>query len=454
MSSAALKTFFLSLTPRPFLPYWRRLESSPLGYRLAKGAFWSLVGTLLSRSLTVISSILVARMLGKTGMGELGIIQNTVGILSALAGLGMGLTATKYVAEYRHDQPARAGAMLRLSATTAWTSGLLMTLTMLLLAPWFARHTIAAPHLAGLLRAGSVLLLLGAVNGAQMGALAGFEAFATIARVNFLAGLLSLPLMAGGAAWLGLNGAVGGLVASNLVNCVLSHLHLRRQAATAGVPLAARFSRQEWNLLWAFSVPSVLCGTIFGPVNWACCALLVNRPGGYAEMGLFNVTMSWFSAVTFLPGVLAQVLLPLLSAQQAERAHDRSRKLVILATKANALAAFPVAVLIACASPIIMSLYGPEFREGWPTLVLTALTAAIIALHGPAAQSIIAGNHMWPYLAMHLGWGSVYFAATFAFVSYGAFGLAIARMLAYLLSSLAVFLYAARNCWPATQDTH
>jgi hypothetical protein len=78
MSNATLKHLLLSATPGFLKPYWHRLEASPLGYRLAKGAFWSLVGTVLSRSLSVIASILVARMLGKVGMGELGIIQNTV----------------------------------------------------------------------------------------------------------------------------------------------------------------------------------------------------------------------------------------------------------------------------------------------------------------------------------------------------------------------------------------
>ena len=43
--------------------------------------------------------------------------------------------------------------------------------------------------MAGLLRWGSLLLLLGGVDGAQTGALAGFEAFKTIARVNLIAGL-------------------------------------------------------------------------------------------------------------------------------------------------------------------------------------------------------------------------------------------------------------------------
>ena len=351
----SLKATVEALCP-PFLrQHKERIEASPLGYRLAKGAFWSLVGTLLSRSLSLVSSVLVARMLGKVGMGELGIIQGTVGIFSAFAGLGMGLTGTKFVAEYRNQDPQRAGAMLGLSAWATWMSGTVMMLAMWALAPWFAQHTLAAPHLTGLIRVGSVLLLLGSVNGAQSGALSGFEAFKTIARVNLACGLLSFPLMVGGAWWLGLLGAVWGLVGSIAVNCVFSHLALRREAAAAGVSLSAKLQPDQWGVLWRFSLPSVLCSAILGPVNWACAALLVNRANGYAEMGVFNVTMSWFNAVTFLPGVLAQVLLPLLSSQAGEPGGRSQKKIVALAVKANAIAVAPVILLVACASPLSSS---------------------------------------------------------------------------------------------------
>jgi O-antigen/teichoic acid export membrane protein len=443
----SLKATVEALCP-PFLrQHKERIEASPLGYRLAKGAFWSLVGTLLSRSLSLVSSVLVARMLGKVGMGELGIIQGTVGIFSAFAGLGMGLTGTKFVAEYRNQDPQRAGAMLGLSAWATWMSGTVMMLAMWALAPWFAQHTLAAPHLTGLIRVGSVLLLLGSVNGAQSGALSGFEAFKTIARVNLACGLLSFPLMVGGAWWLGLLGAVWGLVGSIAVNCVFSHLALRREAAAAGVSLSAKLQPDQWGVLWRFSLPSVLCSAILGPVNWACAALLVNRANGYAEMGVFNVTMSWFNAVTFLPGVLAQVLLPLLSSQAGEPGGRSQKKIVALAVKANAIAVAPVILLVACASPFIMSLYGAGFRGGWPTLVVTVLTAGILSVQVPPVQAITAAGRMWVVFFTYASYGVLYFGCTWAFVGWGAFGLATARLLAYIANGAWVFWCATTYVW-------
>ena len=437
--TVSLKSIALSACP-PFLrKYTDRIEASPLGYRLARGFFWSLAGTVLSRALSLASTILVARMLGKVGMGELGIIQSTVGIFSAFAGLGMGLTATKYVAEYRRNDPARAGAIIGLSNVVSWISGALMVVVMFVLAPWFAEHTLAAPQLTPLLRIGSLLLLFGALNGAQTGALSGFEAFKTIARVNLLGGLATFPLMVGGAWWLGLEGATWGLVAGLVVNCIVNHIALRQEAARFGVPISRTFERRDWGVMWKFSVPGLLSNLAYGPANWACSALLVNRPGGYGEMGVYNAANNWFNAVVFLPSILGQVVLPLLAGASGDTGSKSPRKVVMLSMKANAAAVLPVVLLGSIGSPFIMALYGPGFREGWLTMVLVMVTAAVFALHTPVAQWMVASARMWAIFFMTLAWSVVYLATAWALVRWGSTGLATARLTAYLLNAAWVF---------------
>ena len=74
------------------------------------------MGTALSKVLSTVSWVIVGRLLGKTGFGEIGMIQNTVGIFGAAAGFGMGMAATKYVAEYRRTDPNRAGRFIALAS--------------------------------------------------------------------------------------------------------------------------------------------------------------------------------------------------------------------------------------------------------------------------------------------------------------------------------------------------
>jgi len=438
-----IKIWLLAATPHFLKPYWERLEASPLGYRLAKGAFWSLAGGLISRALGLLSSILVARMLGKAGFGELGIIQSTVGLFGTFAGFGLGLTATKHVAEFRTSDPARAGRIIGLSSLVSWMTGGAMALALLVLGPWLATHTLAAPHLGGLLRVGSLLLLLGAVNGAQTGALAGFEAFKRIARINLVAGATAFPLMVGGVWWRGLEGAVVGLLASQAVNCLLNYGGLRAEAGRAGVPLAYAGSTREWNVLWQFSLPALLSGMMVGPVYWLCNTLLVNQPDGYGQMGLFNAANQWFGALLFLPGILGQAALPVLSERLGGNDAMRSGKVLSFYIKLNAAVVMPLVLLGCLASPLIMSSYGPGFGEAWPTLVVVLVTAALLAIQTPVGQIIAASGRMWLGALMNAGWAVCFIGLTWGFVHWGAFGLAGARLGAYLVHASWTFAFAA-----------
>src|SRR5690349_18514041 len=92
-----------------------RFATSPLGRRLATGAFWSLFGSGLSRVLALLGAVLVARQLGAARFGEFNLVQTTAGMLMALGGFGLNTTATKFIAgKYRGD-PAGAGRIVALS---------------------------------------------------------------------------------------------------------------------------------------------------------------------------------------------------------------------------------------------------------------------------------------------------------------------------------------------------
>ena len=81
-----VKSFVFACCPTFLRSALDRIENSPLGYRLAKGVFWSMAGAVISRGLMLVASVLVARMLGKVGFGELGMIRSSVGMFGVFAG--------------------------------------------------------------------------------------------------------------------------------------------------------------------------------------------------------------------------------------------------------------------------------------------------------------------------------------------------------------------------------
>ena len=128
----------------------------------------------MSRGLNLLSSIIVARFLGKVGFGELGMLQSTIGMFGVFAGLGLGMTATKYVAEFKDKDKSKTGRIIALSSQVAFVTGGITTLVLIVIAPWLSINTLSTPHLANPLRIASGLIFFGAIKGMQTGVLAGF----------------------------------------------------------------------------------------------------------------------------------------------------------------------------------------------------------------------------------------------------------------------------------------
>ncbi|MGD0229334.1 MAG: oligosaccharide flippase family protein [Syntrophorhabdales bacterium] len=433
---------FRGLLPGPISALLEHIERSQVGRRLTRGAFWSLVGLVTLRGLNMASMVFVARILGKIEFGEVGVIQSTMGMVQAFAGFGLGFAATKYVAEFRGSNPTKAGRIISFCNLSAAITGGLMALGFFLSAPWLAKHALAAPHLTGPLRVSSLLLFMATLTGTQYGILAGLEAFKSLARIGFLSGSASVPLIVGGAWLFGVDGAVWGMILATCVNWAMNHHSLKAEAVQRGVKISWDNCWQERAVLWDFGLPAILGGTMYSVAAWAASVMLVNRPGGYGEMGYYNAANQWFSALLFLPGVLGQAAVPVLSEQIGKKQLGRTRKILLYSVKLNIAFMAPM-VLIGCLlSPWFMKFYGNDFEVAWGTLAVTLFTAGIVAIQAPPAQIVTASGRMWAGTITSLSYSIAFVAASAAFVNWGSLGIAVARGIAYCLYAFCSFKLA------------
>lgn len=414
------------------------LPKGSLRARLVVGVFWSAAGTVITQVLQLAAIIFVARWLGKARYGEIGIVQSTVGMLGVFVGLGLGLTAVKYVSELRERDPARAGRIASLTMTAALISGTIVSAALIPASPWLASHTLGSPAVSRPLAIGAGLLFFGELNGVQNGILSGLEAFDALARVSLWAGLCSVPIIIT-ATWLGgVTGAVLGLVVSAAFNCVLTHLTLRHEAYQAGIPLLPFGNWEEHPVLWNFSLPAFLAGAAVTPATWACDALLVNQPRGYAELGLFSAADQWRSAILFLPGIVSRVVLPILSSHSDESAEDESRFSNTLEAgySVGLLVAFPFVTALSFGGSLVAKVYGSDFAGMRHPLAGLLYAGGVLAISSPVGLAVQAKGAMWLAALNNLTW-SIGLLVSFHFlIGRGATGLAMAYSLSYLLLSL------------------
>lgn len=410
----------------------KRLHKSETVVRIMNGAFWSVIGTLSARGLNMVSIIIVARIIGSDSFGKLGIIQSTILLFQSIALCGLGLAATKYVSEFRKTDLEKTGRIISFIEKVSVATGGAMALLFFLCSPFIAKNFLAAPEITGLLQISSSMLFLVTFEGTQNGILAGFEEFRIIANLNFVSGLINIPLLVFCTWFYGLSGVVLGMLISTLINCLLFFWASRRRIRLSNIRISRKDSGSEKKIFWMFCLPSVIGGTVFNLGGWFGNVFLVNSPGGYGEMGFFNAANQWFVALLFLPRVLMNVALPIISEQLGNNEGKKSYKIMTGSIKIYLLFVVPVVFILSIASPWIMGLFGNNFKQAWGTLVMTLIASGIVAVQTPAAQVITASGKMWKMMVMNCSWAIVFIATSFFLIKWGSLGLATGRCLAYL----------------------
>lgn len=407
-----------------------------LGRRLLHGAFWSLSSAVFSRLLGFAAFMIVARTLGKEGLGQFAVIQSTIGMFGIFAGFGLGQTATKYVAEFRDKNPGRAGQTMTFATIAAICFGGAAAALLYVCAPWIAANIFRAPELAPLLCISSLVLFFEAMNGAQLGAISGLEAFRTSAKITMWVSVVNLPALSLGAWLYGVEGAVWGLAATRALNWYLSHFALRILSKKREIPFLCRTSREEIRLLWRYSLPAMLGGLAVSPAIWACNAMLVNQPHGFEQMGILQAVNSLQQIILFLGTSLGVPLLPILaSAISSGRNHEYLSKINVLSTWL--LGAVPSVILFG-APEIVQAGFGKDYAgiEFLQSFAVMTLCTNIIMYKQGLSRAIAARGFMVLGMVDNYVWAAcvIFFAALFT--TEGAIGYAIAFALAYVTNSI------------------
>jgi O-antigen/teichoic acid export membrane protein len=426
-----------ALLPRFLQTRITEVLASPIGGRLARGAFWSLLGTTLSKVCSTVSWIIVGRMLGKENFGELNMVQSTVGLFGAAAGLGMGMAATKYVAEYKKTDPDRAGRFIGLASATTWGASIVLSLILVAMAPWLARETLGAPHLTPYLVISSLLLLFSGIAGAQSGTLSGFESFKAIAAINVIVGILSFPMLLLGAVWGGVNGALWALIASAALNCFLNFVQVRRAATSQLVRIRYRGCLAESKVFWDFNLPGIVNAVISAAVVWALAAMLVRHSSSFGDLGIYNAVQRMKLIPENIAAMLLAPMIPILSDTFARSDMQGFAKTLVFSYSIATLTIVPLALLQIAAPWLTLLPYGAQYKGGEPMVLWVMVATISYALLWPMGNILISMGRIWFALFV----GSIHNVLSFGLAWWlipkmGGAGLALATSVSFLLANI------------------
>lgn len=402
--------------------------------KLFYGIFWNLISALASQGFPMIAMIITARLLGTVTYGQLGIVNSTIILFSTFAGLGLGITATKYIAQLHQTDPERTGRIMGLNNLFGVASGVVMCITLFIIAPWLATNTLAAPELTNALRIASLLLIFNTLVGIQSGSIAGFGAFKDLARIAILQGIISASLTITGVYFFGLIGAVTAMVINSIINLIIYKITLNNLLKLFNITIDYLQSWQEKDVIWKLSFPTMITGVMVGPVVWIANTIIINTVGGYTQLGIFIAADQWRTALIFLPAVIGGVLLPMVSA-------NVNKKNKALET-VNLLASWVIVIIIALPlisfPEIIAFFYGQDYSTTvfLQSLALMMFVSCLISYHEGIARKLVAKNLMWWGFLNNLTWGLCFLVSISILKYMGALGLALTYLISYVIVTI------------------
>jgi O-antigen/teichoic acid export membrane protein len=409
--------------------------------QLARNTGWTVAGSVSSQGASLLSALVIGRLLGVAPLGKLALIQATVVLLGNIAEMGLALTTTKFVSRWRTADPARAGRLLGWTLRTAAGTGALVAVGVALFAPWLGIGGLSS--IAFEIRAACGMLLFDMLNRIQLGALAGLEAFDRSARVQAARGVLLLPAVYLGARWGGLIGVVAAMSCVSLAVWLVGHRALAKRCRELAIPICYRGSREPGVVVTSLSLwggALLLSGS-----TWAVTLMLASQTGGFSQVGIYNAADKWKIALTYLPNMLFQVTLPMLSHRQAAGDHPGCRRIFHVSLASTLAVSGTAALAVAFLARPLMSSYGPAFTPGARVLTLLAAGAVAGAVYTVGSSVLWALGRPAQMLGVDIFKTLILLVLCWAGLASSAWNLALAYLLAYAAGGIVIMLAVRRQ---------
>lgn len=418
-----------------------RILASDVTKRLTSGAIWSFTGTALAKLIVLIASIFCARILGKELFGEFGMVRSTINMFVVLGSAGLGITATKYIAEYKGTQKDRVASIYLLTTIFAVLTGLIVTVAILLLADYLAIESLQSPHLSSSLKCGALLLFVTVINASQTGVLSGLENFKSIAINTFIGSLFESVFMLIGASYYGVLGAVLGFGIGFIAIYIANVLSIKKSFKRMNLVVKMyALNLNDLKVLYKFSLPALLSSMIIPPVYWVIRMMIVNK-NGYGELAIYEAADQWKIIILFIPTAVSQIILPILSSLVKT---DKTKywKVLKINILINGLVALVMVGLVACFSQYIMKAYGSSFENVMPLIIL-AISTIFTAVSNVVGLAIASKSQMWIGFLFNIFWGIVLVLSAYYLIEkgYGSVGVALSILFAYILHSFIQIIY-------------
>jgi O-antigen/teichoic acid export membrane protein len=258
---------------------------------LAKGAGVTAIGMMLSKGLSYLYRIVIARGVGPDAYGQLSLAIMVTGIASTLGYLALGAGLKKFIPEFRtHDEEGKIRGAVLSALGISLPLSMIMTATVFFGAEFIALEIFENAALIPLLKIMSFTIILGNLSSTFFDTTIGFNKIIyktgtvriiqNVVQLGATVGLLLLGFEVASAAW--------GWLAGTAIAAILGLYFMEKKVG----PIIFSRVKPDFQMksLIKFSSPLIISGLIGTLLGWADTGLLGYYMTDF-EVGLYNAAL-------------------------------------------------------------------------------------------------------------------------------------------------------------------
>lgn len=401
-------------------------------------SFWAILGSFVSKGINFVAIAWIARILGPEMFGEYNVIQTTVGMFGTISGLGLGLAATKLIAEFRDRDIMKVGRIISTLYLLSFVISFVVAVIFFSTAGLISNSLLSNDKLTLLLQITSVIVIFDAIAGVQNGVLTGFEAFKEMTFISVIVGILSAPLLVIGAVYYGLTGLTVMLLLSRLINVVANRIYLDKKFKAHSIRVRPQINKDVLKSIFDIGIPSFLSGLSTSPVNWITTSIFVNQPLGYQSLGTYNTANQLRTLVLLLPDSAGKVTMPQLANAYGNQDIKRFKKTVVVTFLWNLVLSVLPAIVLFLFGGLFQNFFGDKFNLSGSLILVVLATGVLVALTNAIGYIFICSNLIWYDFILRIFWGIALIVLILFYGRYnGAIGYAISILGASIVHMIA-----------------
>ncbi len=363
-------------------------------HRFFEAISWNALGSVVNAGCNIGLAMALANIFGQEQFGKWSIVQNTMITAAGIAQLSVGQAASKFVAQYRAQDPVRVSQIIQLCRGTTFVMAIFAGILMLVGGNVIAVHMLGDAKLGDPVRLCSIAVFFTIITGLQTGVLTGLGRFGEQAFVLIGMGCLGFIAVAS-AAWIGgLNSAVIAFGAVAMLKSIVFEWQIWRITKCNRVPLGS-IRASDFRMVASFAIPAALGGMSSMPAQWFAYTCLARQSSGFVDIGLFSAANALGALVLFAPLLANRVSNSFLSYELAQPGAGNFQQLFAMNVKLTAAMCLPVAIGVGVAGPWALAFFGRNFEGAIIVLIALLLAGVFEAIQISYYQAIQSRGLMW-----------------------------------------------------------